>query len=160
MVGTVGGYAQDVDSTFLSNCNHFAMWGHAAAVDKGLKGVLQQHPTDMMLLMLGFNNIGWFYSNAPGTINGIETLVSNAQAANPNLKFTIANVPQRSFISRRQDLVDNTVTYNSLLPGAISKLTTEQSPISLVELEENYDCQPGGCPAGYDSLFFLVPKDK
>jgi hypothetical protein len=159
MAGIAGGYARDVDSAFLSNCNHFAVWGRAAAVDKGLiEGVLQQNPADMMLLMLGFNDMGWFYSDAPGTIDSIETLVSNARAVNPNLKFAIANVPQRSFIIGRQDLVDNTVTYNGLLPGAISKLTTEQSPIYLVDLEENYDCQPGGCPAGMIVYFSLCRK--
>ncbi|KAL6887012.1 carbohydrate esterase family 3 protein [Trichoderma evansii] len=122
-VGTNGSYAKDVDPDFLRNSNHFAVWGRAAAVDKGLIGAVF-----------------------------ISTLVSNARAVNPNLKFAIANVPQRSFIGGRQDLVDNTNTYNQLLPAAISQWSTEQSPIQLVELQQNYDCQPSGCPAGYDGL--------
>jgi hypothetical protein len=121
-VGTTGGYAQDVDPAFLSNSNHFAVWGRAAAIDQYLiESVLQQHPADMMLLMLGFNDLGWFYSDAPGTLASIGTLVNNARAANPNLQFAIANVPQRSFIGGRQDLVDNTNFYNSLLSGAIAE---------------------------------------
>ncbi|KAK1250099.1 hypothetical protein MKX08_010102 [Trichoderma sp. CBMAI-0020] len=151
--GTDGGYAKDVDPDFLDNSNHFAVWGRPAAIDKGLiGGVLQQTPADMMLLMLGFNDMAWFYSDAAGTIDSISTLVSNARAVNPNLKFAIANVPQRSFIGGRQDLVDNTNAYNELLPAAISQWSTEQSPIHLVELQKNYDCQPSGCPAGYDGL--------
>lgn len=147
--GTNGGYAKDVDSGFLSNSNHFAVWGRAAAVDKGLiAGVLQQTPADMMLLMLGFNDMGWFYSDAPGTIDSIGTLIANARSVNPNLKFAIANVPQRSFIGGRQDLVDNTNIYNGLLPGAISQWSTAQSPIHLVKLQENYDCEPSSCQAG------------
>jgi hypothetical protein len=113
----------------------------------------------MMLLMLGFNGMGWFYSDAPGTIDSIETIVSNSRAVNPNLKFAIANVPQRSFISGRQDLINNTVIYYGLLPDAISQLTTDQSPIYLVELEENYDCQPGGCLAGMLVYIFLVLRE-
>ncbi|PTB46522.1 hypothetical protein M441DRAFT_126012 [Trichoderma asperellum CBS 433.97] len=152
-VGTNGGYAKDVDSGFLSNSNHFSVWGRAAAVDKGLiAGVLQQNPADLMLLMLGFNDMGWFYSDAAGTIDSIGTLIANARSVNPNLKFAVANVPQRSFIGGRQDLVDKTNTFNSLLPGAISQWSTAQSPIHLVKLQENYDCEPGGCPAGYDGL--------
>ena len=147
--GTTGGYAQDVDPAFLSNSNHFAAWDRAAAVDKGvIERVLQQNSADLMLLMLGFNDMGWFYSDGQGTLDSIGTLVSNSRAANPNLKFAIANVPQRSFIGGRQDLVDNTSIYNGLLPSAIFQWSTDQSPIHLVELEQNYDCQPSGCPAG------------
>ena len=59
-----GGYAKDVDSAFLSNSNHFSVWGRAAAVSKGLiKDVLNENPADLMLLMLGFNDIGLFNSS-------------------------------------------------------------------------------------------------
>lgn len=148
-VGTTGGYATGVDSAFLSNSNHFAVWGRAAAVDKGfIQNVVEQNEADLMLLMLGFNDMGWFYSDAPGTIDNIGTLITSARAANPNMIFAVANVPQRSFIGGREDLVENTDIYNNLLPTSISQWTTEQSPVYLVELEQNYDCQPGGCPAG------------
>ena len=137
-----------MDSAFLSNCNHFAAWGRAAEVDKGLiQGVLKQTEADLMLLLLGFNDMGWYYSDAPGTIDSIGTLITNARAVSPNLKFAVANVPQRSWLGR-QDLVDSTNLYNSLLPDAISEWTETQSPIHLVELEQNYDCQPDSCPAG------------
>ncbi|OBT62629.1 hypothetical protein VE03_08513 [Pseudogymnoascus sp. 23342-1-I1] len=39
--------------------------GRAAAVDKGLiQDVVAAHQADLMLLMLGFNDMGWFYSDA------------------------------------------------------------------------------------------------
>lgn len=122
-------------------------------MDKGLiQGVLESTPADLILFMLGFNDMGWFYSDAPGTIDSVDTFISNARAANPNVKIALANVPQRSFIGGREDLVENTEIYNALLPKYISQWTTEQSPIHLVELEQNYDCQPDSCPAGYDGL--------
>ncbi|KFZ11648.1 hypothetical protein V501_04652 [Pseudogymnoascus sp. VKM F-4519 (FW-2642)] len=153
MASTDGGYAAGVDSAFLSNSNHFAVWGRSAAVDKGLiQGVLEQNMADIMLLMLGFNDMGWFYSDGAGTIDSIGTLVANARAANPSIKFAIANVPQRSFIGGRVDLVENTQIYNNLLPDAIAQWFTSESSIYLVQLEELYSCQPGGCPAGYDGL--------
>lgn len=146
---TDGGYAAGVDPSFRSNSNHFAVWGRAAAVGKGLiRGVLEKNMADMVLLMLGFNDMGWFYGNAPETIDSIATLVANARAANPKIKFAIANVPQRSFIRGREDLVENTQLYNNLLPEAIANWFTPESPIYLVHLEEKYSCQPGGCPAG------------
>jgi hypothetical protein len=105
-----------------------------------------------MLLMLGFNDIGWFYSNAPSTLDSIITLINNACIANPNLKFAIANVPQRTFIGGRNDLPLNTDIYNGLLNNVIPGWSTIQSPIHLVHLQENYNCETTRCPAGYDGL--------
>jgi hypothetical protein len=103
---TDGGYAKGVDNAFLSNCYHFAAWGRAAAVDKGLiQDVVQNNQADLMLVMLGFNDMGWYYSDADGTLDSISTLITNARAANPNLKFAVANVPHRKFIGGREDLV-------------------------------------------------------
>ncbi|EFQ98504.1 hypothetical protein MGYG_01531 [Nannizzia gypsea CBS 118893] len=137
--GDSGGYAKGVDSAFLSNCNHFAIWGRAAAVSKGLvKEALERNPADLMLIMLGFNDMG--------------TLVSNARSVNPSMKFAIATVPHRSYIGGRDDLIENTNIYNNLLPQYITQWTTPQSPVYLVDLANNYDCRPGGCSAGYDGL--------
>lgn len=62
-------------------------------MDKGLiKEVMAAHPADLMLLLLGFNDMGWFYSDSIGTLDSIHTLISNARAANPKIKFAIANV--------------------------------------------------------------------
>ncbi|KAB8236592.1 uncharacterized protein BDW43DRAFT_323679 [Aspergillus alliaceus] len=146
-----GGDAADVSLDF--DKDHFAVWGRAAAVDKELiYDVLSTHPADLTLLMLGFNDMGWFYSDAEGTLDSIHTLVSNACSANPKLKFAIANVPQRSFIGGREDLPVSTNIYNALLRDSIPEWSTADSPISLVELQENYDCEPSGCTAGYDGL--------
>jgi lysophospholipase L1-like esterase len=152
-IKTSGGYAAGVSPDFNSNSNHFAVWGRAAAVDKGLiQDVVTAHQADLMLLMLGFNDMGWFYSDAPGTLDSIITLINNARAANPNLKFAIANVPQRTFIGGRNDLPLNTDIYNGLLNNVIPGWSTTQSPVHLVHLQENYDCETTGCPAGYDGL--------
>ncbi|KAL5344459.1 hypothetical protein ACLOAV_010439 [Pseudogymnoascus australis] len=146
-----GGYAVGASVDFDSD--HFAVWGRAAAVDKGLiQDVVAAHQADLMLLMLGFNDMGWFYSDAQGTLDSIHTLITNARAANPNLKFAVANVPQRSFIGGREDLPLNTNIYNSLLSNSIPRWSTTQSPISLVELQENYSCDRTACPVGYDGL--------
>ncbi|GMG05367.1 unnamed protein product [Aspergillus oryzae] len=146
-----GGYAKQVSSDFPKS--HFAVWGRAAAVDKGLiKEVMAAHPADLMLLLLGFNDMGWFYSDSIGTLDSIHTLISNARAANPKIKFAIANVPQRSFIGGREDLPVSTNIYNSLLRDTIPKWSTTASPIHPVELEENYNCQPSSCPVGSDGL--------
>ncbi|KAF5254019.1 hypothetical protein FANTH_1201 [Fusarium anthophilum] len=93
-----------------------------------------------------------FLSNCNHFSACVDAFVTNARASNPNVKIAMADVPQRSFIQGRNDLVKNTEIYNKLLPDYISKWSTKQSPIHLVPLAENYDCQPSGCPAGTDDL--------
>lgn len=148
-----GGYTKGVDSAFLSNPNHFAVWGRAAAVSKGLvKAAMEESPADLILIMLGFNDMGWFYSDAYRTIDSIATLIANARSVNPNIKFAVATVSQRTSIKGREDLVENTNTYNNLLPGSIAQWATSQSPVYLVDLANNYDCSSSSCEAGYDGL--------
>ncbi len=101
--------------------------------------------------MLGFNDMGWFYSDAYGTLGSMNSLVSEARAANPNIKIAIANVPQRTWLGR-YDLPAKTNTYNDLLADAIPKWSTSQSPLGLVHLQEAYDCGIFACPAGYDGM--------
>lgn len=55
--------------------------------------------------------------------------------------FAIANVPHRPGF---QSIYDRTENYNRLLPQALAKWNTTQSPLFLVQLEENYDCGASG----------------
>lgn len=156
---TSGGYAAGVDPSFLSNSYHFAVWGRAAAVDKDLiQGVLQQNSADLMLLMLGFNDLGWFYTDVEGTLASIQTLITNARSVNPGLKFAVANIPHRTHIGGRDDLVRNTDTYNNLLPGLLSSMSTTQSPIHVVDIASNYACADSGCPGGKNIATSPAPK--
>ena len=88
--------------------------------------------------LLTDKNLGWFYSDTYGTLDSIETLIDNARNVNPDMKFALANIPERSRIGGRNDLITNTQLYNRLLPDRIQQWTSDQSPIRLVQLEENY----------------------
>lgn len=56
---TVGGYAADASAE--SDSDHFAVWERAAAVDKGLiQDVVAANEAFLMLVMLGFNDMGWY----------------------------------------------------------------------------------------------------
>lgn len=143
-----GGYA--AGASFDSD--HFAIWGRACAQDVGLiKDVVANSQPDLMLVMLGFNDLGWFYSDDVGLLNNMATFIGNARSGKPDVKIALANVPQRTSLGR-QDLPDKTDKYNAALPSAISGWSTDQSPIKLVKLCENYNCELNGCPAGYDGL--------
>lgn len=148
---TGGGYAVGVSPDFDSD--HFAVWGRQMAQDEGLiQDVVGTYQPDYILVMLGFNDVGWSISDAAGTLQSTHNFVANARAAKPDIKFAMANIPMRAFIGGRKDLVIKTNTYNKLLAAAIPTWSTSQSLIELVHLRENYDCHTTGCPAGYDGL--------
>ncbi|KAJ4155961.1 hypothetical protein LMH87_001181 [Akanthomyces muscarius] len=143
-----GGYAAGISF----DSDHFSIWGQACAEDVGLiRDVVQNGQPDVMLVMLGFNDLGWFYSDDKGLLHNMQTFISNARAAKPNIKIALANVPQRTSLGR-EDLPQKTTAYNKALVDAIPKWSTDESPIYLVKLQENYDCNLGGCPVGYDGL--------
>ncbi|KAJ6779301.1 hypothetical protein PWT90_10378 [Aphanocladium album] len=146
---TSGGYHPGI--SFQSN--HFAVWGRQIAQDTPLiEDVVRKYKPDIILVLLGFNDMGWFVSDAPGTLNSMEKFIQNARKPNPGVKMAIANVPQRSLIGGRDDLPVKTTDYNRALPALLKKFDSQLSPTRLVDVEGNYDCAPAHCPAGYDGL--------
>lgn len=153
-----------------TSSNHFAISGRAAAVVQGLiQDVATNYPADLMLIMLGFNDLGWFYSDDNGLIVSMRNLIRNARAANPNMQFVIGTVPQRTFIGGRSDLVTNTDSYNRMLREQAPSWSTSNSPVStscvliavisvvliieqivIAPVREEFECGPqyaNDCPA-------------
>ncbi|MFJ3816098.1 phosphatidylinositol-specific phospholipase C domain-containing protein [Streptomyces sp. NPDC090056] len=147
---TSGAYAKDA-AAFDSD--HFAVWGRQVAQDKSLiREQVARYRPDLLLVGLGFNDMGWFVSDAPGTLAGMKTFVDEARAAKPDVEFALANVPQRERIGGRDDLITKTDTYNRLLADAVPDWDTAASPVKLVDWRGAYDCAPASCPAAYDGL--------
>lgn len=133
--------------------DHFSVWGRQAAQDKDLiRKQVEDYRPDLLLTGLGFNDMGWFVSGPEGTLASMKALVDGARAAKPDIKFALANVPQRTGIGGREDLPRNTDTYNRLLRDAIPSWSTSRSPVELVDWRSAYDCEVADCPAGYDGL--------
>jgi lysophospholipase L1-like esterase len=147
-----GGYADGVPDSFTS-MGHAAFWGFQAAQDEPLvNGWVEEYQPDYMLVLLGFNDLGWFVSDPDGLIDQIGDIIQNARDAKPDVKLLVGNVVQRLFLEGRQDLVDNTNTYNELLAGMAPDWLSYESPLSIVDVAANYDCSPDSCPDGYDGL--------
>ncbi|MFJ2828890.1 SGNH/GDSL hydrolase family protein [Streptomyces sp. NPDC087263] len=149
-VNASGGYAagqQSFDSA------HFAVWGRQAAQDKNLiREQVAEYQPDLLLVGLGFNDLGWFVSGPEGTLDSMKTLVDVARAAKPDIDFALANVPQRTRIGGREDLPLNTETYNQLLADSIPHWSTSTSPVRLVDWRGSYQCELDVCPDTYDGL--------
>ncbi|MFD7878536.1 fibronectin type III domain-containing protein [Streptomyces sp. NPDC059766] len=148
---TSGGYAAGVDPAF--DRDHFGVWGRQAMQDKKLiRGMVAQYHPDLILVGLGFNDMGWFVSGPQGTLDSMKTFVDEARAARPDVKFAVADVPQRSHIGGRDDLPVSTTDYDLMLRQAVQRWSTPVSPVEVVNWSGNYSCAPGACPAGYDGL--------
>ncbi|KAH7362814.1 fibronectin type III domain-containing protein [Plectosphaerella cucumerina] len=133
---------------------HWALWGRQAAQVKGeIQGQVSTHSPDWLLIMLGFNDLGWFVSGPEGLLSSVKEIVDKARAAKSNVRVLIANVIHRSFIEGRDDLVTNTNRYNDMLKAAIPGWSTSQSEVQLVDVNSVYSCGiTGACPAAYDGL--------
>ncbi|MFJ9843357.1 GDSL-type esterase/lipase family protein [Kitasatospora sp. NPDC101155] len=133
--------------------DHFSVWGRQAAQDKNLiRAQVERYQPDLLLVGLGFNDMGWFVSDSAGTLDSMHTLVDEARAAKPDLDIALANVPQRTHIGGRDDLPVKTAAYNDMLKAAIPSWSTATSPVKLVDWAGNYSCGVDSCPAGYDGL--------
>jgi lysophospholipase L1-like esterase len=147
---TNGAYAAGTEPF---DSDHFAVWGRQAAQDKALiREQVALHQPDYLLVGLGFNDLGWFVSGPEGTLDSMRTLVDEARAAKPDIRFALANVPQRTRMDGREDLPRNTDAYNAMLAGAIPSWSTPSSPVALVDWRGGYACELDGCPDGYDGL--------
>lgn len=139
---THGGYAAGVSSGFLANSDHFSASGRQAGQAKDL--VAEQvaaYQPDLLLVELGFNDLGWSMCHPVQVLQNIKHLVDQARSAKRDLKFAIADIPQRTDMPGREDLPASTAIYNKLLAASIPRWSSLQSPIALVRFCENYSCE-------------------
>ncbi|KAK0124775.1 hypothetical protein ONS96_008656 [Cadophora gregata f. sp. sojae] len=151
---TDGGYNLGIKS--LGNLKHFAVTGRAASTDQYLiEKVARDYPADLMLIKLGFNDLGFYYSDDKGLISNMRNLINNARRARPNMRFVVATVVHRTFIGGREDLVKMTDSYNRMLKSQVREWSTPSSPVTWAPVREEYNCgpqYPDNCPAAYDGL--------
>ncbi|KAK6218370.1 fibronectin type III domain-containing protein [Colletotrichum tabaci] len=141
----LGGYAVGV----RFDSRHFSVWGQQATRCQALvRDQVERFRPHYMLVMLGFNDMGWGVTDAEGTIAVMQQLIERARAAEPKLRFAIADVPQRVPVDGAEYLVPMVDRYNRLLRMSVKKWGTEESPIELAGVSDGYDCSRGS----YDGL--------
>lgn len=107
-----------LDPNFDSD--HFSAWGRQLLQDCDLiRDMVATYQPDYLLVLLGFNDMGWFVSDADGTFESMKTFISEARAAKPDIKMALGNVPHRKYIPCRDDLPRETSKYNKMLEIAI-----------------------------------------
>lgn len=134
------GYALDVEPEFVrTGSAHFAIWGREIAQDLDIVSQqIHDYRPDYLLVELGFNDLVWGQRQPNETIPFMEQFIDRARAASPELRFAVANIPQRSKIG---DLDVRTRQHNEKLREVIPKWSLPSSPVELVELREAYSCK-------------------
>ncbi|KAH6707462.1 fibronectin type III domain-containing protein [Verticillium dahliae] len=85
---------------------------HTPTVKNEIRSQVSTHSPDWLLVMLGFNDLGWWVGGPDDTLASVKAIVDEARAAKSNVRILIANVIHRTFIEGRNDLVTNTNIYN------------------------------------------------
>jgi hypothetical protein len=134
------GYAFDIEPEFLrTGSAHFSIWGREIAQDVDIiSQQIQEYRPDYLLVELGFNDLAWASREPDEALLLMEQFIDKARATSPELRFAVANVPQRSKVG---DLDIRTGQYNEKLREAIPKWSLPSSPVELVELMEAYSCK-------------------
>ncbi|GKT94899.1 fibronectin type III domain-containing protein [Colletotrichum tofieldiae] len=140
-----GGYAVGVHF----DSYHFSVWGQQVTQCKNVvQDQVERFRPDYILVMLGFNDMGWGVADAEGTIAAMKQLIDRARAAKPEIKFAIADVPQRIPVDGTEKLIPMVDRYNQLLQISVKKWGTHVSAVELIEIRDGYDCAHGS----YDGL--------
>lgn len=139
---------------FAYGSAHASWWGRQAAQSRHtIRAWVEEYQPDYLLVLLGFNDLGWWVNGPNGFVGDMGNLVEEARKARPDIKILLGNVVDRTFIQGRQDLVDNTIRYNQLLRERMDGWFRWESPLAYVDVNSNYNCRPHtGCLDAYDGL--------
>lgn len=157
---TWGTYHPTVSPLFSpgGGSSHFAVYGRPAWQDvEPLHAQVTTHRPDMVVLHLGFNDIGWWGNNATDLILSVQRLVFNARLARPDVKVLIADVSHRLSVAGREDIEDTTNQYNALLDAKAAEWWTPASPVEVVRVSKVYDCGSSPPPAPLSSSSWKPP---
>ncbi|KAM3423883.1 hypothetical protein BST61_g1279 [Cercospora zeina] len=144
------GYAKDVPSDF--DAHHFATSGERADRVKNLiHDRVEEYKPEMLLILLGFNDLSWGGAKPEVLLEDIKTMVDIARASNAHTKFIIGNVVHRELGGAGLD--GRTSTYNELLNSTHPSWSTVDSPVHYADVATAYTCGPHrNCTSTIDGL--------
>lgn len=144
------GYAREVPQDF--DAHHFATSGDRAdRVKKLIQSRVQEFTPNMLLILLGFNDLSWGGATPDGLIASLKELIDNARAANPTIKVAVGNVVHEAYSS--PSLEDRTTKFNELLRSTYTSWKLPESPVFHVDVAGVYTCGPHrNCTSTADGL--------
>ncbi|KAI5358068.1 Putative fibronectin type III, immunoglobulin-like, SGNH hydrolase-type esterase [Septoria linicola] len=144
------GYAKDASKDF--DPHHFATSGDRAdRVKNHIEDRVREYQPDMILMLLGFNDLSWGGARPEELIVSQKALIDGARKVNPSIKFNVGNVVHEAYSD--SDLEGRTTMYNELLKSTYESWSTPGSPVHHVEVAGVYTCGPDrNCTSTADGL--------
>lgn len=111
--------------------DHAARWGMwAGFLDVPVAALMADHQPDVLVVMLGVNDLLWSDDPPSVIVARLRTLVEQARASNPGVAVVLAEATQSWFT----DVPD----FNAGLGVLADELTTSSSPVALAEVATGY----------------------
>ncbi|KAF7191961.1 hypothetical protein HII31_06606 [Pseudocercospora fuligena] len=143
------GYNEAVPLDF--DADHFATSGDRAdRVHKLIQSRIEEYDPDMLLILLGTNDLAWGGLPPDELLGYYDLLLQNARKAKPNIKIAYGNVPGRTFV--RLGLANNILVVNNMLAKSCKRWSTPESPVHYVDVASEYTCGLDSCTAAFDGL--------
>lgn len=102
-------------------------------------------PPDVVLLMIGTNDALLQVPHETRLVN-LRGVVAQLRERNPFVRVLVAQiVPTADDVRNEREIVP----YNAALPGLAAELSTEQSPVAVVDLYSGYDGVTDNGPDGF-----------
>jgi lysophospholipase L1-like esterase len=131
---------------------HRAWWGRQAAqVQSTIGGWVATYQPDIILVLLGFNDLGWFVSGPDGLIGSMGHLIEPCENE-ADVQILVGNDVDPVFVDGREDLGKNTKIYNAQLKATLPSWFQWESPIAYVDVNSYYRCRLDACANGCDGL--------
>lgn len=141
---TTGAYHPTVSPSFspLGGSAHFAVYGRPAWQDIDvLEAQVAAHQPDLVVLHMGFNDIAWWGATPESLLETARQLVWNARVAKHDVAVLIAEVSHRVLLGGREEIPVTTDAYNALLRRKVEEWSLVESPVVVVRVTEEYDCE-------------------
>lgn len=111
--------------------DHAARWGMWAGIlDVPVATLMADHQPDVLVVMLGVNDLLWSDDPASVTVARVRTIVEQARSSNPGVAVVLAEATQSWF----GDVPD----FNAGLGDLVDELTTPASPVVLAGVAGDY----------------------
>ena len=144
------GYAREASKDF--DAHHFATSGDRAdRVKKLIQSRVEEYTPNMLLILLGFNDLSWGGATPDSLLESLKTLIDNARKANPTIRLAVGNVVHEAYSD--SDLEDRTTKFNELLKSTYTSWRLPDSPVYHVDVAGVYTCGPNrDCTSTADGL--------
>lgn len=134
-----GAYAPGETFPDGGDSQHDARWGETMAEGAdGIQATVQQYHPGYLLVMLGFDDLGYGLQSPAEVLALVRDFVSAARAASPSIRILFANVVQRAPLRTAPAMPATVADYDQGLARTLASLSTARSPVDLVDVAASY----------------------